>query len=192
MRLKEEVRELKELRVSVELNDILMKIHEDDDRTLEQAMHDNNSDYTTTISGALKLLYENYDIDDTSLRALRLKRALDNLGSTKTDNPSMKEVSGSEIMPSGLRRGSIIKYPTKSQVNNQKRIKNREWLHHSQDIALKTLNKLDDLSWSRTFLSDKLNITTGELNEILTGKRDITLKVLVGLQDILQIPILVN
>ncbi len=79
---------------------------------------------------------------------------------------------------------------TKTLEENRKRIKNRPFLRESQQIALKALIKLDELVWTKKDLAKKMNISTLQVSKILTGKKNLTLKTIVKLQTILDIPIL--
>lgn len=74
---------------------------------------------------------------------------------------------------------------------NKWRIENRSYLRESKRIAMKVLVRLDELNWSKDDLAREANISIGDINEIVRGKKiDTTLTVLVKLQKTLDIPIL--
>lgn len=70
---------------------------------------------------------------------------------------------------------------------NKERIKNREWLNISQNIALDVLNKIDELKWTKEILAKKMNISIDEVNKICSGKTNLTLDIIVSLQKVLKI-----
>lgn len=80
--------------------------------------------------------------------------------------------------------------PSGTVERNKERIKNREMLRASQDIALKILNKLDVLNWSKADLAREMNVSPQYISKIVQGKENLTLDTLIKLQNILAIPIL--
>lgn len=86
----------------------------------------------------------------------------------------------------------ISKEKSNTVSRNSDRIKNRARLRESQDIALKVLNKLNDLGWSQRKLAEELNVTPQQVNKIVKGKENLTLETQVKLQQVLNIPILAS
>lgn len=86
----------------------------------------------------------------------------------------------------------ISKEKSNTISRNRDRIKNRARLRESQDIALKVLNKLDDLGWSQRKLAEELKVTPQQVNKIVKGKENLTLETQVKLQQVLDIPILAS
>ena len=76
----------------------------------------------------------------------------------------------------------ISKEKSSTISRNRDRIKNRARLRESQGIALKVLNKLNDLGWSQRKLADELNVTPQQVNKIVKGKENLTLETQVKLQ----------
>ncbi len=72
------------------------------------------------------------------------------------------------------------------------RNKNRAVLRESQKIAFKVLLKLDDLGWSQKDLAKAMAITPQQVNKIVSGKENLTLKTQVKLQQVLDIAILAS
>ncbi|WP_064967611.1 helix-turn-helix transcriptional regulator [Tenacibaculum ovolyticum] len=86
----------------------------------------------------------------------------------------------------------ISKDKSNTISRNRDRIKNRSRLRESQHIALKILNKLNDLGWSQRKLAEKLDVTPQQVNKIVKGKENLTLETQVKLQEVLNIPILAS
>lgn len=79
---------------------------------------------------------------------------------------------------------------TTTVERNRESIKNRDRLRESQQIALKVLNKLDELGWSQKELAKKLDVSPQQVNKIVSGKENLTLETQVKLQEVLDIAIL--
>jgi transcriptional regulator with XRE-family HTH domain len=74
----------------------------------------------------------------------------------------------------------------------KKRIKNRDMLRESQQIALKVLIKLDELGWSQKKLAAEMGVSPQQITKIVSGKENLTTETQVKLQKILDIPILAS
>lgn len=81
---------------------------------------------------------------------------------------------------------------TNTVANNKDRIKNRAMLRESQNIALKVLERLDDLHWTQKKLAEKLEVSPQQVTKIVKGQENLTLETQIKLQDILKIPILAS
>ncbi len=81
---------------------------------------------------------------------------------------------------------------TTTVARNKIRIKNRARLRESQAIALKVLDKLDDLGWTQKKLAEELNVSPQQVNKIVRGKENMTLDTQIKLQEVLDIPILAS
>lgn len=75
-------------------------------------------------------------------------------------------------------------------ANNKARIKNRARLRAAQDIALKVLDRLDDLNWKQIDLAKQMNVSAQQVNKIVSGRENLTLETIVKLEDVLDISIL--
>lgn len=75
---------------------------------------------------------------------------------------------------------------------NRERIKNREILRESQQIALKVLLKLDDLGWPQKDLAEKMGVSPQQISKIASGRENLTLETQIKLQNMLDIPILAS
>lgn len=81
---------------------------------------------------------------------------------------------------------------TKTITEVKQRIKNREMLRESQQIAIKVLMKLDLLGWSQKTLAEKMKVSPQQINKIVSGKENLTLETQIKLQNILDIPVLAS
>ncbi|NOQ75956.1 MAG: helix-turn-helix domain-containing protein [Crocinitomix sp.] len=79
---------------------------------------------------------------------------------------------------------------TDTIAKNKARIKNRKRLRESQAIAMKVLDKLDELGWSQRQLAKAMEVSPQQITKIVSGKENLTLDTQVRLQDALDIPIL--
>src|SRR5690554_910154 len=86
----------------------------------------------------------------------------------------------------------VSKEKTNTAQKNKDRIKNRMRLRESQDIAMKVLDKLDELGWSQKRLADEMEVSPQQITKIVSGKANLTLESQVKIQDVLNIPILAS
>lgn len=95
-----------------------------------------------------------------------------------------------------LNKEKFLSLVSKEKVNtaerNRERIRNREMYRVSVSIALKVLNRMDELDWSKDRLSDELDLPMEKIEEIISGKYNHTLCTLVKIQKVMGIPILIN
>jgi len=87
-----------------------------------------------------------------------------------------------------LKLVSYEKTPTVESV--KERMRNRDMLHESKQIALKVLVKLEEVGWSQKDLANKMGVSPQQINKIVSGKENLTLETLVKLQNLLNIPLL--
>lgn len=81
---------------------------------------------------------------------------------------------------------------TNTLVEVKERVKNREMLRQSQQIALKVLMKLDDLGWSQRDLANAMKVTPQQITKIVSGKENLTIETQIKLQNTLDIPVLAS
>lgn len=77
-------------------------------------------------------------------------------------------------------------------AKNKARIKNRNRLRASQDIALKVLDKLDNLGWKQKELAKQMEVSAQQITKIVSGKENLTLETIVKLEKALGISILAS
>ncbi len=81
---------------------------------------------------------------------------------------------------------------TNTVEKNRARIKNRAMLRESQNIALKVLDKLDEIDWSQRKLAIEMGVSPQQITKIVKGQENLTLETQIKLQNILKIPILAS
>lgn len=81
---------------------------------------------------------------------------------------------------------------TNTVAKNRDRIKNRAMLRESQNIALKVLDKLEEIRWSQRKLAKEMGVTPQQITKIVKGQENLTLETQIKLQTILKIPILAS
>lgn len=86
----------------------------------------------------------------------------------------------------------VSKEKTNTLGKNKERIKNREMLRESQQIAIKVLAKLDELSWTQKYLAKALEVTPQQVTKIVSGQENLTIETQIKLQNILGIPVLAS
>lgn len=84
----------------------------------------------------------------------------------------------------------VSKEKTTTVARSKERIKNRAMLRESQEIAMKVLEKLDELGWTQKRLAEELNVSPQQVTKLVSGKENLTLETQVKLQNALDIPIL--
>jgi ribosome-binding protein aMBF1 (putative translation factor) len=89
---------------------------------------------------------------------------------------------------------SLLVTPNENNTlkRNKERIKNRDMLKESQNIALKVLMQLDQLGWSQKDLALKMEVSPQQISKIVSGKENLTIETQIKLQNILDIPILAS
>ncbi len=63
-------------------------------------------------------------------------------------------------------------------------------LRESQNIALKVLDKLDEIGWSQRKLAIEMGVSPQQITKIVKVQENLTLEPQIKLQNILNIPIL--
>jgi len=89
---------------------------------------------------------------------------------------------------------SLLVTPNENNTlkRNKERIKNRDMLKESQNIALKILMQLNQLGWSQKDLALKMEVSPQQISKIVSGKENLTIETQIKLQNILDIPILAS
>jgi len=72
------------------------------------------------------------------------------------------------------------------------RRKNRSTIRQSQDIALKVLLRLEFLGWSKRDLAKRMQVSPQQVSKVVRGTENLTLKTIVKLQEVLEIPLLAS
>ena len=97
-------------------------------------------------------------------------------------------------MKTNINKEKLMNLVSPEKVNtserNKERIRNRKMLRESRAIALKILNRLDELGWSKKRLADEMGLLPQQITKFVSGKENLTLESQVKLQEALDIPIL--
>lgn len=72
------------------------------------------------------------------------------------------------------------------------RIANRPWLRHSQLIAMKMLDRMEELNVSQKELAKMLGYSPQYVSNILKGKENLSISTLQKIEEALQLTILPN
>ncbi|MBO4469052.1 MAG: helix-turn-helix transcriptional regulator [Bacteroidales bacterium] len=66
---------------------------------------------------------------------------------------------------------------------------NRSWLRRSQAIAMKLLDKRDEMHWTQQQMAEKLGCTQQYISRILQGKENLSLEMLSKIEDSLDVKV---
>jgi ribosome-binding protein aMBF1 (putative translation factor) len=82
--------------------------------------------------------------------------------------------------------------PTPSRWREQAewRLKNRSWLRHSQHIAVKMLEKMDELGMTQKQLAELMGCSQQYVSKVLKGQENLSLETMSKMEDCLHISIL--
>lgn len=80
--------------------------------------------------------------------------------------------------------------PSKWREEAQFRRENRKWLRYSQWIALKALNRMEELNITQKQLAEKLGCSQQYVSLLVKGSANLTLETISKLEDALDIQIL--
>ncbi|MCR5408829.1 MAG: helix-turn-helix transcriptional regulator [Bacteroidales bacterium] len=77
--------------------------------------------------------------------------------------------------------------PSKWREEAEWRRANRVWLRHSQAIAMRILDKMDEMKWTQTQVAEKLGCSQQYVSRIVKGNENLTLEMLSKIEDSLGI-----
>ena len=66
---------------------------------------------------------------------------------------------------------------------------NRAWLRRSQAVAVKMLNRMEEMHWTQTQVAEKLGCSQQYVSRMVKGKENLTLDMLSRIEDALGITI---
>jgi antitoxin component HigA of HigAB toxin-antitoxin module len=66
---------------------------------------------------------------------------------------------------------------------------NRAWLRRSQAIAVKILDKMDEMHWTQSQVAEKLGCSQQYVSRIVKGSENLTLEMLSKIEDALGIQV---
>lgn len=79
--------------------------------------------------------------------------------------------------------------PSKWREEAEWRRANRSWLRRSQAIAMKLLDKRDEMNWTQQQVAEKLGCTQQYVSRIQQGKENLSLEMLSKIEDSLGVKI---
>ena len=80
--------------------------------------------------------------------------------------------------------------PSKWKERAEWRMQNKSWLRHSQHIAMKMLEKMDELSMTQKQLADLMGCSQQYVSKVLKGQENLSLETMSKIEDCLHISIL--
>ena len=79
--------------------------------------------------------------------------------------------------------------PSKWREEAEWRRANKAWLRRSQSVAIKMLDKMDEMGWTQQQVADKLGCTQQYVSKIVKGSENLSLEMLSKIEDCLDIVI---
>ena len=73
--------------------------------------------------------------------------------------------------------------PSKWRENAEWRMANKPWLRYSQHIAMKMLDKMDELGMTQKHLSELMGCSQQYVSRIVKGNENLTLEMLSKIED---------
>ena len=99
-------------------------------------------------------------------------------------------------MKMNFNKEKLMSIVSKEKVDTLDKIKyrqkNRKMIRESQSIALKVLNRIDELNWTQKQLADSMEVSTEQITKIVSGKENLTLDIIIKIEESLNIPILLS
>lgn len=77
--------------------------------------------------------------------------------------------------------------PSKWREEAQWRRANRSWLRRSQAVAMKMLDKMEQMGWTQQQVADKLGCTQQYVSRMVKGSENLTMEMLSKIEDDLDI-----
>ena len=80
--------------------------------------------------------------------------------------------------------------PSKWRESAEWRMQNKSWLRHSQRIAVKMLEKMDELSMTQKQLADMMGCSQQYVSKVLKGQESLSLETMSKIANCLKLSIL--
>ena len=80
--------------------------------------------------------------------------------------------------------------PSKWKEKAEWRLQNKSWLRHSQRIAMKMLEKMDELGLTQKQLAEQMGCSQQYVSKVLKGRENLSLESISKIEDCLNISIL--
>lgn len=79
--------------------------------------------------------------------------------------------------------------PSKWREEAEWRRANKAWLRRSQMVAVKMLDKMEEMKWTQQQVAEKLGCTQQYISKIVKGSENLSLEMLATIEDCLDIVI---
>lgn len=80
--------------------------------------------------------------------------------------------------------------PSKWKEEADFRVANKSWLRYSQHIAMKMLDKMEELDMTQKVLAEKMGCSQQYVSKILKGKENLSIETLCKIEDALYLTLL--
>ena len=80
--------------------------------------------------------------------------------------------------------------PSKWKEEADFRVANKSWLRYSQHIAMKMLDKMEELDMTQKVLAEKMGCSQQYVSKILKGKENLSIETLCKIEDALHLTLL--
>lgn len=80
--------------------------------------------------------------------------------------------------------------PSKWKEAAAKRAENKEWLKYSQFVAMKMLDKMEELGLTQKALSERMNCSQQYVSRILKGSENLSIETICKIESVLNIRIM--
>ncbi len=67
------------------------------------------------------------------------------------------------------------------------RMENKSWLRYSQGIAMKMLDRMEELGMTQKALAERMNCSQQYVSKVLKGRENLSLETLVKIEDALEL-----
>lgn len=79
--------------------------------------------------------------------------------------------------------------PSRWREEAEWRRANRAWLRRSQAIAVKILDKMDEMQWTQAQVAEKIGCSQQYVSRIVKGNENLTLEMISKIEDALELKI---
>ncbi len=77
--------------------------------------------------------------------------------------------------------------PSKWREDAEWRMENKSWLRYSQGIAMKMLNKMEELGLTQKTLAERMNCSQQYVSKVLKGRENLSLETLAKIENALDL-----
>lgn len=79
--------------------------------------------------------------------------------------------------------------PSRWREEAEFRMENKTWLRYSQMVAMKMLEKMDELGLTQKMLADKMSCSQQYISKVLKGRENLSLETLFKIEAVLKLKI---